>query len=699
VGDPKQSIYRFRRADIVTYNEVKRLIQSSGGLVVPLTANFRSTAPLVEWINQTFVDCFPDTATEVAPSRCPLQIGRKGDPLGDLAGIYQLTVPGKNKAEALERESTLVARVIRHSLDAGRTVPRSRKEQEWKVPPASRPGDFLIVTRNRTNLSLYARKLQALGVPHQVTGGTALNESEELRLLWTCLRALVRPDVPVALVAALRSELFGISDQALYTFKQAGGQFVFSKPQPSTGLTAADRAVFRDAFERLSRYDRWLKTLPPAAAFEKIAADLGLPARAGAEGGGELRAGCLAKALELVRAAQAERHAVADLVEYLGQLVEKDEKHDGISVRPHDEPVVRLMNLHKAKGLEAPVVFLTDPSGEWEHDIDLHIDRSGASARGYLAVYEPRVANRSPRLLACPDDWKRLEAKEKEFQDAENNRLLYVAATRAGTCLTIVQRESRNHENPWQFFQPFLKNQPTHVDPGEQVAPARQVLELTPQDVTAAAAAIEERWVTLRRPTYVSEAIKETSLLSPLPAVESSGAAVGEHGVEWGTVIHTLLEAAMRRPAADLHGLARSLLRDQEVHRGLVEAATATVRSVQRSALWRRAITSARRLVEVPVQLMLPLGDGSAAVSTLQRGVIDLVFRESKGWVIVDYKTDAVTAADLQRLVDYYRPQVQSYAETWLRVVGEAVQEVGLYFTALDRYVSLSEENAGDADT
>ena len=76
VGDPKQSIYRFRRADIVTYNEVKRIIEETGGEVVSLTANFRATAPLVEWVNSTFSDRFPAAATEVAPAYSPLQVGR-----------------------------------------------------------------------------------------------------------------------------------------------------------------------------------------------------------------------------------------------------------------------------------------------------------------------------------------------------------------------------------------------------------------------------------------------------------------------------------------------------------------------------------------------------------------------------------------------------------------------------------------------
>ena len=117
-----------------------------------------------------------------------------------------------------------------------RTVPRSQRERE--EPEHAQPGDFLIVTRNTTNLSRYASELQALGVPHQVTGGTSLNESEELRLLCTCLRSLVRPDDPVALVATLRSELFGISDAALYAFKRAGGRFSFREPSSAQGALA-----------------------------------------------------------------------------------------------------------------------------------------------------------------------------------------------------------------------------------------------------------------------------------------------------------------------------------------------------------------------------------------------------------------------------------------------------------------------------
>ena len=104
VGDPKQSIYRFRRADIVTYSEVKRIIRESGGLVVSLSANFRSSASLVEWINDSFSRRFPSESTEIAPAHTPFQIGRVDERAGDLAGLYLLSAVGERKEEILGGE-------------------------------------------------------------------------------------------------------------------------------------------------------------------------------------------------------------------------------------------------------------------------------------------------------------------------------------------------------------------------------------------------------------------------------------------------------------------------------------------------------------------------------------------------------------------------------------------------------------------
>ena len=214
--------------------------------------------------------------------------------------------------------------------------------------------------------------------------------------------------------------------------------------------------IFEDAFDRLRKYALWLTRVPAVSAVEKIAADLGLAARACAGPGGDVQAGSLAKAVELLRCAQAEHWTVAELVESLGRLVQEDETHDAIPAKPHEAPVVRVMNLHKVKGLEAPVVFLADPTGHRQHPVELHIDRSGDKVRGYMSIEGTVLGSGRKALLALPDQWESFSHKEEAFQQAEALRLRYVAATRAGCRLIISQRENYQNKNPWAFFEPVL---------------------------------------------------------------------------------------------------------------------------------------------------------------------------------------------------------------------------------------------------
>jgi ATP-dependent helicase/nuclease subunit A len=623
VGDPKQSIYRFRRADIATYDRVRQIIELSGGRVVSLSANFRTIGPLVEWVNGAFDNVFPTVATVYAPARRPMQVGRTEGSAGELAGLRVLQVPSDtgDKDAIAEYEADLVARTIQVAIANGQSIPRSQKDLERGATPQATPGDFLIITRAKERLSVYGRKLQELGIPCQVTGCSSLNEVDELHLLYTLLYAVTRPDDPVALVATLRGTLFGISDRDLYTFKRAGGRFSFYATIPEC-LKPPAAEEFQCAFERLKKYALWLAKTPPATAIEKIAADLGLVVLAGMVSGGTIRAGSLAKGIELLRTQQTRLWTAADLAEYLGQIVEREEKHDGMPARPHEAPAVRIMNLHKVKGLEAPIVFLADPSGESEHDVDLHIDRSGDRVRGYLAVYGEKEGRASPPLLACPQGWERLAEEERRFRDAEIQRLLYVAATRAGAMLTISQRGKGNNRNLWQFFEKYLGHSPLLGAPGEHIATSAKPVPISEQDVRDSIERIQQRWEVVSRPTYATAAAKAISVDEGRRGVTS-----GEHGTEWGTVIHLLLETAMRSAHVDLKRLAASVLANQGLAPDLAEAAVQTVRRVTESAVWQRALRSTHRLVEVPFQTLLaPEEPAEGDLPTLVRGVIDLVF-------------------------------------------------------------------------
>jgi len=664
VGDPKQSIYRFRRADIVTYNEVKRVIAANGEVVV-LTTNFRSQKPVIDWVNGTFDQIFPLAADAYSPERSPMAaaLGIDGPEL--LGGVQVLNIPGvcgKNE-EAVQYEAEAIARTIYVAVSGSDGT------------ASAKPGDFLIISARKRNLSIYARELTERGIPCEVTGGAVLNEVRELALLSLCLDAVTQPDDPVALVAALRGELFGLSDEALYAFKRAGGRFSFHAPLPET-LEPRFVQALEEAFGRLRRYDLWLKRVPPVAAIERIAADLGLSACAAAGPGGNVRAGSVARAIELTRAAQSTAASISEIVEYLRQLVAAEEKQDGLSAAAPREAPVRIMNLHHTKGLEADVVFLADPTGKSSHEPQLHVDRSGDRVRGYLLISRA-VSEWSRQVLARPADWDKHAAEEQQFQDAEQNRLLYVAATRVATKLVVARREKGDRWNPWNPLGKFLTGCPELSIPEPQETADHAEREIAADEPNRAAARICETWETARKPTFAAVAAKAISVTRTRPMPTA-----GEHGTEWGTVIHLLLETVMRDVRVNLDGLARACLAEQGLDPTLAQKAVEAVRAVMGSDIWRRAQASPRRLVEVPFQTLLPTHPETGdAVPTVLRGVIDLVFREDAGWVVVDYKTDVRSRKEIPQLVEHYRGQVETYAGVWQETIREPVVERGLYFT------------------
>jgi ATP-dependent helicase/nuclease subunit A len=707
VGDPKQSIYRFRRADIVTYQLVKGIVVGSGGAVVGLDASFRTLPELVAWGNGVFAPPtgFPAAEDRYSPGAHPLSAGRPAveAPPGALAGVRTIVTPEEcstNDACA-GHDAGRIARFIRHALDAGLPVPRTPREIAAGVPAAAVPGDFLIVAWRRDRLARYAAALQELGIPHLVSGGSAWGEVEELGLLAGLLRALVEPENPVALAGALRGGLFGFSDEELYDFKRAGGVFRYTAAPPAD-LSEPLHGRFQAAFGLLERCASLLRRIPAVAALERIAGETGLSLRAVAATGGDGRAGSMAKAFAILRAQVAEAGSPAGVADLLEQLIEEKTPFDGLPARAAGSSVVRVMNLHKAKGLEAPVVFLADPGGMLRRPAGLHVDRAGGRITGYLVVDRPAGSWRRS-VLAQPHGWEAFEEEEKRFADAERRRLLYVAATRAGTQLVVTRRAGkRRSDSPWEEFSEWLAGAPELEDPGPQEAPRAGEVTVTEADEAAAQAAIAGRWEAAQRGTYAVHAAKDIALSA---AELRRRPPSGEHGTEWGTVIHFLLEKALRDSGRDLSAAACAALAEQGLPTARAPEALAVVDAVRASEIWRRAAGAGRTLVEVPFEICVSPGDdllpdpahageerqgGSGAVPTLVRGVIDLAFREAAGWVVVDWKTDASrTLDDLADLVRRYRPQVRLYANIWTRITGEAVAETGLYFTAHNRYEPL----------
>ncbi|MEF8787879.1 MAG: UvrD-helicase domain-containing protein [Planctomycetota bacterium] len=679
VGDPKQSIYRFRRADLQTYEQVREIIDSAGGQVVQLSSNFRSSGALLSWVNRAFEPEFPDEPTTYSPAYVPLQSGKGLEEGAEGPEVQVLDIPGdiRRQDDIADYEAGVIARYIRRALDEGMTVrPPSEDGRERTVEPA----DFLVLTRVKARMTVYAQALQELGVPNQVTGGTVLNEVPELEQLHSVLRALTNPHNPVALLALLRGSAFGLDDPTLYRFREAGGEFDFRKPVPDE-LDGDGTEVLADIFGCLRTYRRWLGGMPPVAAIQRMASDLGLPGMAAAAQGGNVQAGSLGRAVELLRQAGAENWSLSAITDYLGELAESEEPQDGLPAAPGRREPMRIMNLHKAKGLEAPIVFLADPCGDRDPRADRHIDRSGDRTRGFLQI--TRRMGYHWQVLGEPPGWDECAEEEEAFLEAEESRLRYVAATRAGAKLIVCRRPKRKNKNPWSPLETHLQDSPSLEMPGEWSAEGEEAEEepLEADEVRDAAADIRERRGTILRPGYRERSASGETVSKP------TGLTGAAHGTEWGRVIHTLLEARMSDPEVDLEALARSEVHHQELPRGWAEDAVQTVQAVidSEDEVWQRARRSERRLTEVPLRYC---EDGDDGTPVMTRGILDLAFREDGGWVIVDYKTDDTDRNSIEDLVAHYAPQVEAYRAGWRRCVEEPVSEAGFFFTRARRYVS-----------
>jgi ATP-dependent helicase/nuclease subunit A len=152
--------------------------------------------------------------------------------------------------------------------------------------------------------------------------------------------------------------------------------------------------------------------------------------------------------------------------------------------------------------------------------------------------------------------------------------------------------------------------------------------------------------------------------------------------MSWGRVLHGVLEALMRDPSADVRAIASNLLAQEERPAGELDEVVRLAADVSKSPLWTRARAAKRTLVEVPFAIDVPreeLGLTDGPARTVLQGAIDLVFEEDDGWVLVDYKSDAVTPENRAGLVAFYTPQVDTYRRYWRRLTGRPTR-AGIFF-------------------
>ncbi|HZK11363.1 MAG TPA: UvrD-helicase domain-containing protein, partial [Atribacterota bacterium] len=436
VGDPQQSIYRFRRADITIYNLVKGLIEKSGGEVLKLQTNFRSLHSIGSYLNPIFEELFLSGQGKFQAVYSPMQTVWEDNPQY-LSGVRQLIVSkGSNKSDTIRQDAQSIARVIRDMVDNGFKLVRTEEEIKAGVFPSAIYKDFMILLRYKGGMDIYARTFAEHGIPFTVSGYASLNESYQIKELLKLFRLMRDVENQVLLVAVLRGIFFGFSDDDLYQFKEAGGEFDFYKKVPEK-LNFKLKENFDRAFCCLRQFHLWTQKLPPVTAMEKIIIDSGLLSHACLEGYNLNKCGELYFILEKLRKAEAgEVVGFALMVDQLEKMLEAgvEEELDILT----EENTVRIMNLHKAKGLESPMVFLAIPYNTTTHEPTYYIERTGQEPFGHFLVHRSNAYNKGKgKRLAQPKNWEDYCQLEASYNEAEDIRLLYVAATRAKNLLVI----------------------------------------------------------------------------------------------------------------------------------------------------------------------------------------------------------------------------------------------------------------------
>ena len=666
VGDPKQSIYRFRRADIDIYNIVRRRFSDPAvGRVVPLTLNFRSVPQLCNWANEVFETRFPAEPTVHAPRFTALDATKSDIASG---GVFTLTHTCDSKA-LQQQDAEKIATFIRSEVDAGR--------RHFK--------DFLILTRKkRDRIATYANALKSLNIPVEVSGAGAFGESAEVKVLTVLLRALSDPVDALALIAVLRGPLFGISDQELFAFKQAGGWFsIFNDPGEEVPATPLLRTP--SALAALRQYYRWTRILPAAAALDRILEDTGYLALSATTPGG-VDAGDVLHAVARVRQVVEEGGSLADAADALEADSEATNEVESLPLEPGRSDVVRLMNLHKAKGLEADVVFLSDPAGGVRPRVDVHIERTELKALGWLKIVRKSESSFAETLLGQPADWPAHEAAELPYLQAEEDRLLYVAATRARQAVVVSRSIEKQRTPAWGVLNESLAGAleltiPSSVDvsPVEPLDCRSAIRIAAVSEQTAAQSLVSHPSWEITSVTAEARLIDRMTHSIVISADDPSKVVAADTpshradaGQAWGTLIHGLLEHAMGQKQAssdDLRRLGMWLTVEQPQLRPVLDLAVNTVLQVSKAEFWNDAKNS-----ECSVETPFAFAESPDAILT---GVIDLLFgHEGRRWRIIDYKTDVGST----NLVASYQAQLKMYeralASVGVEEVTSAIQHV-----------------------
>jgi ATP-dependent helicase/nuclease subunit A len=665
VGDPKQSIYRFRRADIALYARAETAFEAD---LVRLTANFRSVPDVLTWVNRVFGALITGDG-DAQPPYVDLAPHRGASGARPAVLVVGGPVTERSIGDIREAESTELAGLIR----------RMRAEA-WEVGRTERGplryDDIALLVPTRTPLGQIERALEAERIPYRIESRSLVFQTDEVRELLAVLAAVDDPADEVALVTALRSPGLACSDADLADWRLAGGQWRIDGRTPE-GREEHPVARGLAQLQRLHEERDWkpVNELVAQVVRERRMVELTLARRRPRDHWRRYRF--------LADAARAFVEAGgASLAEFVAWVTaQADGRADRVEtvLREADDDAVRIMTVHGSKGLEFPVVVLAG----------LNADRD---PRPPLVAWGPerpeiRMGNQVGGYFETPG-YLDVRETDARFEDAEQRRLLYVAATRAQDHLVVSLHHKPGYRNHAALLHEVCGD---CAELRGRLDDAQLVLPLAGEAVREPMSPVEDahagaRWRAARE--ALLSRVRSSGVIAPSglghegpERAEEDGRVPGrgQGGSARGRAVHSVLQSVALPGAEALDDLAR-LHAEEEGLGDRVDEVAAIARAALAAPVVQRALAAPRYWRELAVV--------ASVERRLVEGYIDLAFETDDGrLVVVDYKTDAVVDPDR------YRLQIGAYAAALARATGREVAEGWLVFAGVD---GAQEREVGD---
>lgn len=663
VGDPKQSIYRFRHADVSAFLRIREMFTGEVGEVVCLTRNFRSTHKLRSWFNRVFEELLPETTplqSRYAP--IPLEAAPAAD--GTFDGIYSYTVATDASAPPEEKDPEKVAKIISRIVNnPAYTIP----QPDGAPPRRVTYQDIMLITPAKKRMGNYLRIFARQGIPFRIEGKVLFSQCPSLVAVSRIFTAVANPHSVQALIGALQCKRFGFDLNALHRIKNEGYSLSLFKALP-------EGAPFSDAISRLRQLVARSHQLSAASLFSWILEDLQIFRYVGAK-----NLEYVYFALELLRSAEGSGlfSSLSQAAQYLETLITDATEAERTISLTQNEDRVHIANLHKVKGLEAPVVILADP--QWHKRppsvrVEQHADRP--------QCWIFHVGNNNIQFFSCVG-WDDRKDLEKACMEAERDRLLYVAATRAKRVLIIADAQNAkgisSQSSPWKFFVDRCEGDFFEMLPVGTVAAAPIKKPVKWQDLYGSAenllhtTASGDSSYAIRRPSQIKLKGK-TSAEDDFEDIQTESVrthTVRDNAAVIGTLVHSLMEVMVSsRNSTTLHTLVREIASEYEAEsETYIQMLTKVGTAIQSGGFPQEngapedILSALLGADEVYCEVPFCRKDGN----DLWHGIMDVVYRIGEQWFILDYKTNA----DAHDLDIKYQEQLAAYVEAFYDLTGQ----------------------------